>query len=62
MKNHQKIGDFREENRQKSRKKRFQKPYIFRMRFLINFGEVWGGFWESLGRGLKAPWRLLGHF
>ena len=30
--------------------------------FFIDFGEVLGGFWESLGRGLGDPWRLLGHF
>ena len=39
-----------------------QKPCIFRMRFLIDFRKAWGEFWESFGRGLGTPWRLLGHF
>ena len=32
------------------------------MRFFIDFGEVWGGFWEGFGKVLEAPWRLVGHF
>ena len=28
----------------------------------MDFGEFWGGFWESFGRVLGGPWRLLGHF
>ena len=31
---------------------------FFCMRFLFDFGEVWGGFWERFGES----WRLLGHF
>jgi hypothetical protein len=42
-----KIAENRENNGSK-------KLYIFRMRFLIDFGEVWEWFWECFGKGLEG--------
>ena len=50
-----KIEDNREKNVSKN-------DVFFACVFLMDFGEVWGGFWEDFGRGLEATWRLLGHF
>ena len=57
-----KITGFRARNFEKSWNKRFQKWCFFRLRFFIDFGRVWGGFWDAFGRGFGACWPFLGGF
>ena len=48
---------------QENREKKGSKNHVFfACVFFIDFGEVWGGFWEGFGKVLEAPWRLVGHF
>ena len=35
---------------------------VCRRQFWIDFGLILVPFWEGFGRGLEAPWRLLGGF
>ena len=47
---------------ERNREKRIPNHRFLPLRFSIDFGRVWGGFWKGLGRGLEPSWRYLRHF
>ena len=36
--------------------------FSIKLRFFMDLGRVWGGFWEGFGRGLGRVWDVLGGF
>ena len=60
------MGGFRCQNRGNTRETRFEKHCFFRLGFVIDFGWVWGWFWEGfqgdlepLGASWGSFWRLF---
>ena len=43
-------------------KKHLEKTYVFRLRFLLDFGRVWEGFWEGVDTLLACLGPLVAFF